>query len=112
MQTAQEEPLQDTTSLDVKKTIVSRGIWSFVALLLAAFYLARSLYISSHRFLWFDELFTVQVARLPHWTTIWVALAHAVDAQPPIYYMVVRIFDKLFGYSEVAVRLPSSLAMA
>jgi len=87
-------------------------IWSFVAAaVLAAFYLATTVYISYHRLLWWDELFTVNIARLPHWTTIWAALAHAVDSMPPIYYMVVRMFDKLFGYGEVAVRLPSSLAM-
>jgi 4-amino-4-deoxy-L-arabinose transferase-like glycosyltransferase len=87
-------------------------VWSLIAaLLMAAFYLITSLYIDSHRLFWYDEIFTVRIAWLPHWTTIWAALHHAIDAQPPLYYLVVRTFGKLFGHSEVAARLPSSLAM-
>ncbi len=86
--------------------------WSwFVAAALAAFYLATSLYISSHRLLWFDEVFTVHMARLPNWRTLIVALGHGVDSLPPPYYMVVGLFGKVFGHSELAVRLPSTLAM-
>jgi uncharacterized membrane protein len=106
------QALQGVSPPVIKQTAVSDGIWSFiVAVSLAAFYLSTTLYISFHRTLWWDELLTVNVARLAHWGTIWVALAHAVDCQPPIYYVVVRIFAKLFGDSEVAVRLPSSVAM-
>ncbi len=101
--------LQDTGLIETKQVLRRTGAWSFVAALaLATFYLATSLYIAAHRLFWFDEIFTVRIAWLPHWTTIWTALAHAVDAQPPFYYMVVR----LFGHSEVGARLPSALAMA
>ena len=82
-----------------------------IAGLLAAFYLASTLYIASQRLFWFDELFTVQIARLPGWLDIWSALSHAVDSLPPFYYMVVRVFGQVFGNSEVAARLPSALAM-
>ena len=75
------------------------------------FYLATSIYISSHRLLWFDEVVTVHMARLPNAKTLLAALSHGADSLPPLYYMVVGIFDKLFGHSEVAVRLPSTLAM-
>src|SRR5271167_1247227 len=103
----------EVSSPPTKRAAHAVEIYSFIAAaVLATLYLATTLDISSHRLLWWDELFTVYIARLPHWATIWAALAHAVDSQPPVYYMVVRIFDKLFGYSEVAVRLPSSLAMA
>ena len=88
------------------------GAWSVaVALLLAAFYFATSLYISSHRLLWFDEVVTVHIARLPDWRTILTALSHGVDSLPPLYYLVVRTFGKVFGQGEGAVRLPSTLAM-
>src|SRR5271157_4154207 len=88
------------------------SVWSLLAAaLLAAFYFSTSIYIASHRLFWFDEIFTVRIARLPHLATIWTALAHGADGQPPFYYMVVRIFDKPLAHSEVAVRLPSALAM-
>ncbi len=86
--------------------------WTLLAAaLLAAFYLATSIYISSHRLFWFDEFFTVRIAQLPTWMTIWTALSHAADSLPPFYYMLVRAFGSLFGRSEVVARLPSALAM-
>jgi mannosyltransferase len=88
-------------------------MWSIAAaLLLAAFYLVTNLYISSHRLLWVDEINTVNFSRLPGWTSIWKALCEGAEGMPPTYFMTVRIFDNLFGHSELAVRLPSALAMA
>jgi uncharacterized membrane protein len=87
-------------------------IWAFVvAGLLAVFYLVTSVYIASHRVFWFDELFTLHIARLSSLTTIWGALSNGVDALPPTYYMLVRAFDSLFGPGDVAARLPSALGM-
>jgi len=104
--------LQDGSSHLVKHTPRIAESWSFLAAgALAAFYLVTSVYIASQRLLRFDELLTVHVARLSNWATICAALAHGADGQPPIFYMVVGIFDKLFGHSEVTMRLPSALAM-
>lgn len=83
-----------------------------LAAILAAFSFATSLYISSHRVFWFDELFTIHIARLPDIKTIWTALGHGADSMPPFYYMLVRLFGDLFGDSEVAARLPSALGLA
>ena len=79
---------------------------------LTALYLASFLYIASQRLFWFDELFTVRIARLPQWTSVWSALAHAADALPPFYYLLVRLCGQLFGTSEVVTRMPSALAVA
>src|SRR5271165_7510967 len=98
---------------EIKPTMKHAGAGSVVAAaVLATFYLVTSIYISSHRLLWFDEVFTVHMARLPDWKTLLTALSHGTDSLPPLYYMVVGTFDNLFGHSEVAVRLPSTLAMA
>ena len=87
--------------------------WPLIAaVLLALFYAASSLYIASNRLFWFDELFTIYIARLPHLATIWAALGNGVDALPPTYYMLVRACDSLFGPSEIAARLPCAIAMA
>ena len=112
MQTAKKEALQDTSLPEIKQTMRHAGTWSFLAAaILATFYFATSIYISSHRLLWFDEVFTVHMARLPDWRTLLAALSHGTDSLPPLYYMVVGIFGKLLGHSEVAVRLPSTLTM-
>jgi len=83
----------------------------FVATTLAAFYLATSIYVASHRLLWFDEILTVDIARLPGYAAIWDALAHAADGTPPGYYIPTRVSEMLLGPTAVAVRLPSALAM-
>ena len=107
-----EKTLHSTSSPEMGQPVSVPTVWSVViAALLAAFYLATTLYIASHRLFWYDELFTIHVARLSNWGTIWTALAHAIDSQPPIYYLVVRMFDRLVRHSEVAIRLPSALAM-
>ena len=109
--TANPDAVQEAT---VPSVTVARysSVWTFLAAaLLAAFYFATSIYISSHRLLWFDEVVTVNIAQLPGWATIIAALSHGADSLPPPYYFVVRAFGNLFGHGEVAARLPSTLAM-
>jgi len=103
---------QPSSSSETKHTIFNAGIVSFfVAAMLAAFYLATSIYIASHRLFWFDEIFTVHIAELPSLAIIYDALGHAADGLPPGYYILATTAQKLFGSREVAVRLPSALAM-
>jgi hypothetical protein len=88
------------------------NIWTFVvAIVLAGFYFATSVYVASHRLYWFDELFIVRIAQLPSVTTMWQALGHASDTMPPGYHLLMRILGRGFGYNEVAMRVPSALAM-
>src|SRR5271165_1889777 len=107
-----KEESQNPSFFDIEKAVESVSIWSLVAAtVLAAFYFATSLYISSHRLLWVDEINTVNFSRLPGWTSIWKALSEGAEGMPPTYFWTVRVFDNLFGHSELAVRLPSALAM-
>jgi hypothetical protein len=54
-------------SLEIKPSLSLRLDWTTAAALaLAAFYFATSIYIASHRLFWIDGIFTVLVARLPH----------------------------------------------
>ena len=113
MHTSSKESVQTVSSPQTRHAGNRSGAGSFVAAaILAAFYFATSIYIASHRVFWFDELFTIHIARLPEIKAIWTALGHGADSLPPTYYMVVRLFGDLFGKSEVAARLPSALAMA
>jgi hypothetical protein len=109
MQTTILEP--GTTLSRNHQAPAKSATWTFVvAAALALFYLATSLYISSHRLLWFDEVFTAHLAHLQISALI-SALHNGVDSLPPAYYMVVGVFAKLFGNSALALRLPSTLAM-
>jgi hypothetical protein len=89
----------------------STPLWTWgVAVLLAVFYFLTSIQIAAHRLFWFDELFTLHVARL-QLGTIWTALSNGVDALPPLYYITVHFFDSMFGPGDVAARIPSTIAM-
>jgi hypothetical protein len=79
---------------------------------LAAFYLVTSILIAGHRLLWFDEIVTVLISRLPGASRIVDALAHVDNNMPAPYFLVVHGFFKLLGEGAVAARLPSALAMA
>jgi len=110
--TLSQDPLLDTSLPSATQPSGRAGGWSLLgAALLAAFYFATSLYVAAHRLLWFDEVVTVHIAQLPNLSTMLAALSHGADSLPPLYYMVVRAFGKAFGYGEIAVRLPSALAM-
>ncbi len=53
--------------------------------------------------------------RCPHsrpLSGIWTALSRSVDGQPPIFYLIERVFTSTLGTTQVALRLPSVLSMA
>ncbi len=89
-----------------------RPAWCWpVALLLAGFYVVSSLYISSQRLLWFDEIFTAIISRLPDVRTIWKALSESADATPPLFFLITRVFDKVFRHGDLGMRVPSAIAL-
>jgi hypothetical protein len=95
----------------LKSTFQRHGGWSLAAaILLAGFYLATSVQIGSHRLFWFDELFTISISRLPNLPAMLEALK-ADNNMPLPYFVVVHLFERLLGHSEMAARLPSALAM-
>lgn len=113
MQISVKEPTPGATATETERPTGTAAFWTYVAAgLLTVFYFVTSIQIAAHRVFWFDELFTLYIARLPHISTIWAALGNGVDALPPAYYIVVRWFDSLFGPGDIAARVPSMIAMA
>lgn len=107
---AATQPLQVTPAKPAAASS-ARG-WAAAAVLMASFLLAASLFIAARRLLWYDELFTVLIARLPNLSTILDGLNHADNNMPAPYFLVVHFFLKLLPRAEVAARLPSALAVA
>jgi uncharacterized membrane protein len=79
---------------------------AFVALAALALGL-RSSYLTV-RGLWFDEAWSVRLARLP--LSRMVEELRAVDSHPPLYALALWTWVKAFGDSEAVVRLLSVLA--
>jgi 4-amino-4-deoxy-L-arabinose transferase-like glycosyltransferase len=81
-------------------------------LLFAVIYFLGFCLIASKGAISNDELFTLYIARLPHFRDIWAALSTGAEQTPPFFYAVSRADIKLFGTSGLALRLPELLAFA
>lgn len=82
-----------------------------LASLLAGFYVATSLFIAARRLLWFDEIFTALICRLPTAGAVWKACSEGVEQIPPLYFLIARLFDQVFGHADIGIRVPSALAL-
>ena len=79
---------------------------NLLLLLATAAYLALSCAIAQIRMLWYDEIFTRQVAILGSWDRIVTALRHGIDLQPPLFYYV-TYWTRTIGGEEIGLRLPA-----
>jgi hypothetical protein len=57
-----------------------------------------------------DETFTLALAREPRAAALWHALMRGADGQPPLFYLVERLFLRASPNPQIALRLPSILA--
>ena len=74
-------------------------------------FLPLTLLLSSRYAFWYDEIHTIYLSRLPSVRQIWLALAEGADLQPPLVYLTTRLAHSIFGYSEWAARLPSTIGV-
>lgn len=61
--------------------------------------------------LWFDEILTVIMCRLPSVSKLWQALGNAADTNPPLFYLVAGWAHRLVPGDHVAYRLPSIVGL-
>jgi hypothetical protein len=60
---------------------------------------------------WFDELCTVYLCRLPSFSSTWTAVLHGADFNPPLFYLLIRGAQRLFGPGLIATRLPATIGV-
>lgn len=75
-------------------------------ILVAVVVAVRLLMLLSGKSLWSDEIFSLQLSSQPFRE---VFIGSLRDVHPPLYFLVLHAFIKLFGTSEVVLRLPSFL---
>jgi uncharacterized membrane protein len=61
--------------------------------------------ISLNQSLWLDEATTALVSKMPIYDFFTKFMP--ADFHPPLYYMIVSLWSKVFGYGEISLRLPS-----
>lgn len=87
---------------------IQRRPW-FCFALFSALYFVIVFTLSSLKLLWLDELITLHISRLGSLGAIWHALAHGVDPNPPLTYLLVHLSAWVFGNHEFAYRLPDAI---
>ena len=79
--------------------------------LVSVIYFADIFLKASEKCYWYDELFTVYLCRLPSFSNIWTAVLHGADFNPPLFYLLTRGAQWLFGNGLIATRLPSTVGV-
>ncbi len=96
------------TELDHKQQPLTRlhiRITPLVLLGFSLFYFADVFLRASEKYFWYDELFTVYLCRLPlH--SLWQALQAGIDSNPPLFYLLTKASNAVFGEGLIATRLP------
>lgn len=74
------------------------GIFSFI-------YFFEVFVRASEKLFWYDELLTVYFSRL-NFYSLWSALNSGVDFNPPLFYLLTRGVERVFGEGSIGTRLP------
>ncbi len=89
----------------------SAARWTSITLIVfSLFYFAETLLRASEKWLWYDELCTYYICRLPSFKDTWAAVLHGADYNPPLFYLIHRTFMRIFGDGRIAMRLPEILS--
>jgi len=80
------------------------------AVALSVVYLVTALAHSWTRRLWLDELITFYFCRFRNLAELWAWLKTGAERTPPLYHLIARGSERLFGENEIALRLPSIAA--
>jgi mannosyltransferase len=88
--------------------LIMKRWWIVVAIgMLTSFVLI--LFLGKDQQLWFDESYSILLARQPVGTLLSLT---SVDAHPPIFYLLLKAWGSTFGWSELALRSMSALIAA
>ena len=71
-----------------------------------------ALLVGTQKPLWYDEIVTLYICRLPSMPDVWSALVDSADANPPLFHLLTRVSMWIFGESPLALRLPSIVGFA
>ncbi len=81
----------------------------FYLILFSIFFVAMTALRALAKPMWYDELFTYYMSRLPNLASTWAALKDGADLCPPLLYIATRAVRHVFGDGLIATRLPAML---
>jgi hypothetical protein len=83
-----------------------------VGIVLLSLHLVLTCRLAMEKIIWTDEFFTLYLSRLVSWSDLSSALMTGGDQHPPLFYLIHALFLRMFGESDLALRLPEILAFA
>lgn len=92
---------------DIANLVIGKWWVVMVIAMLATFALA--LYMGLGQSIWFDEGYSILLAKQSFADLL---ATTNVDAHPPLYYMILKLWAGIFGWSELALRSLSALLAA
>jgi hypothetical protein len=78
--------------------------------LFSCFYFADVLLRAREKYLWYDELMTWYLCRLPTFHDTWSGVLRGFDFNPPLFYLITRWSERVFGSGSVGIRVPEIVA--
>ena len=85
-------------------------LWDWIAPLLACLVLIiHCVTISTHKYMWMDEILTYYPASLPRFSDLLLFINDKINCGHYLYFIVIWIWSKIFTSSELSLRLFSSL---
>jgi dolichyl-phosphate-mannose-protein mannosyltransferase len=103
------DPQPDWEIPDASSLIARWSAWLLG--LLVVYVTAASLYQAAQRPFWYDEIFTVALARLDSLASIREALARGTDTSPPGFYVLERSMAVWLDNERIAYRLCSIISV-
>lgn len=100
--------MHDITSYLHHHTRDEHRLFIWVLVVCALFAGTVSLIVGMHQSVWFDEAYSILLAK--HSVSQLVRLT-SLDTHPPLFYLLLKFWAYLFGWSELALRLMSVLSM-
>ena len=80
-----------------KAVFFAEKYWWVIMIITGAVVFALTMLLARGQSVWFDEGYSILLAK--HSVSELLALT-AVDAHPPLYYLLLKMWGELFGFSE------------
>ncbi len=93
----------------MKKRILLEKLWWPIIVLSAVIIFTLTMAFSIGQSIWFDEGYSVVLAK-SDWSELFALTA--VDAHPPLYYALLKIWGSIFGFDETALRSLSAILLS
>jgi len=89
----------------------ARSFWLLILGVFSLFYFSDIVLRASGKHFWFDEIYTVNLCRIPSFHDLQQAVLHGADYNPPLFYLLTRWTGGPFGYDLIGTRLPAMLGV-